>query len=67
MVLVLTDKEYTLKKCFALFPKRIGNYLVWLSTYYKTWDYSNQGIYTGYIPHLFVYKEDAENYIKEKG
>lgn len=63
---LIKDKETVVKTCFALFPKRIGDYRVWLGRYYKTWDYSYQGIYSGYIPHWFVHKEAALNYVKQK-
>ena len=63
---LIKDKETVVKTCFALFPKRIGDYCVWLSRYYKTWDYSYQGIYSGYIPHWFVHKEDAIKYVEQK-
>lgn len=66
MVWTLKDKETVIKKCFAIFPKRIGNCVVWLAPYYKTWDYSYQGIYSGYMPHLFVEKDDAVSYINNK-
>lgn len=63
---LIKDREAVVKTCFALFPKRIGDYRVWLSRYYKTWDYSYQGIYSGYIPHWFVHKEAALKYVKNK-
>ena len=66
MIWKIKDKEEVVKTCFALFPKKIGDYRVWLSRYYKTWDYSYQGIYSGYVAHWFIHKEDAENYVKEK-
>lgn len=58
------DPEHTYRKCFALFPKRIGDYRVWLSPYYKTWDYTN--ITYGYIPHWFVFEEDVIKYVENK-
>lgn len=63
---LIKDKETVVKTCFAIFPKRIGDYRIWLSRYYKTWDYSHQGYYSGYIPHWFVYKEDAIRYVNAK-
>ena len=64
MVWEIKDKEHIYKKCFALFPKRIGDYRVWLSPYYKTWDYTN--ITYGYIPHWFVFEEDVIKYVENK-
>ena len=66
MIKFITPKEFTYKKCFALFPKRIGDYRVWLSFYYKTWNYSYQGIYSAYIPHLFIYEKDIIEHIEKK-
>lgn len=61
---ITKDLEYTYKKHFALFPVVIDDYVVWLSPYYKTWDYTN--ITYGYIPHLFVCEEDVIKYIEHK-
>lgn len=66
MIWVIKDKEKTIKTCFALFPKRIGDYRLWLHKYYKTWDYMGNNIYSSYVPHWFVYKEAAEEYVKKK-
>lgn len=66
MIWEIKDKEHTIKTCFAFFPKRIGDYRVWLQKYYKTWDFVVNSIYSGYIPHLFTYKENAEEYIRKK-
>lgn len=65
---LIKDKETVVKTCFALFPKRIGDYYVWLSRYYKTWDCCRHGGLYGnaYFPHWFVNKEDALNYVKKK-
>lgn len=60
----IKDIEYTYKKCFAIFPKTIGSYRVWLNSYYKTWDYTTCTY--SYIPHFFVYKEDVIKYIENK-
>lgn len=62
----IKNKEFIIKKCFALFPKRIGDYRIWLSCYYKTWDYYQQGPYAGYIAHWFINEENAIKYVKEK-
>ena len=61
---VTDDKEYNYNKCFALFPVAIDEYRVWLSFYYKTWDYTNDTY--GYVPRRFVYEEDVIRYIEEK-
>ena len=61
---VTKDLEYTYKKCFAFFPTEVDGYIVWLSPYYKTWDYTN--ITYGYIPHLFLHEEWVKEYIKNK-
>ena len=66
MIWLIKDKETVVKTCFAIFPKRIGDYRVWLSPYYKTWDYLYDGIYSGYVPHWFVHKETALKYIDDK-
>lgn len=63
---LIKDKETIVKTCFAIFPKRIGDYRVWLSRYYKTWDYHSQGIYSGYVSHWFVYKDEALKYVEDK-
>ena len=62
----IKGKEQLIKTCFAFLPKKIGRYRVWLSKYYKTWDYSYQDIYTCYIPHYFINKETAVKYVKRK-
>ena len=61
------NKEFTYKKCFALFPIKIDNYLVWLSPYYKTWDfdYIGGGCFD-YTPRRFIFKDDVVKYIKNK-
>lgn len=66
MIWPVRDKEQTLVTCFAIFPKRIGRWWVWLSKYYKTWDYVYNDIYSCYVPHWFVDKEDAIKYIQAK-
>ena len=66
MIWEIKDKEHTIKTCFALFPKRIGDYRIWLQRYYKTWDFLGNSIYSRYEPHLFIYKENAEEYVRKK-
>lgn len=61
---ITKDPEETYKKCFALFPVEIDGYIVWLSSYYKTWDYTNMTY--GYIPKLFLYENDVVEYIAKK-
>jgi hypothetical protein len=62
----IKDKEHTIKTCFAFFPKRIGDYRIWLQRYYKTWDFLGNSIYSSYVPHWFIYKENAEEYVRKK-
>ena len=66
MIKFIPPKEFIYKKCFALFPKRIGDYRVWLTYYYKTWDCICHGHYSTYIPHFFVYEKDIIKYIEKK-
>lgn len=68
MIWRIRDKEEKVKTCFALFPKKIGDYRLWLSRYYKTWDCVRGGGLYGnqYIAHWFIYKEDAEAYVRAK-
>lgn len=66
MIWTIRDKEKTIKTCFALFPKRIGDFRLWLHKYYKTWDFVGNSIYSGYAPHWFIYKEAAEEYVRKK-
>lgn len=61
---ITKDLEMTYEKRFALIPTEIDGYMVWLSPYYKTWDYTN--ITYGYIPRLFIYEKDVINYIEKK-
>ena len=61
---ITKDPEETYKKCFALFPVEIDGYFVWLSPYYKTWDYTN--ITYGYIPKLFIQEYEVQEYIAKK-
>lgn len=63
---LIKNKESIIKKKFALFPKRIGQYRLWLHHYYETHDYIYQGAYSGYIPHWFISKYDAIEYVKSK-
>ena len=66
MIWRIKDKEEIVRTCFAFFPKKIGEYRVWLSRYYKTWDWYCHGPYYGYTARYFVFKENAENHVKEK-
>lgn len=66
MIWTIKDKEKAIKTCFALFPKRIGDYRLWLYKYYKTWDYIGNNIYSSYVPHWFVDKQAAEEYVRKK-
>lgn len=66
MIWAIKDKEAVVKTCFSIFPKRIGDHYVWLSRYYKTWDYFHQGVYSGYVPHWFVHKDTALKYVEDK-
>jgi hypothetical protein len=56
----IKDKETTVKTCFALFPKTVGEYKVWLQRYYKTWDWVYYGLYSCYEPNYYLTKEAAE-------
>ena len=60
------DKELVVKTCFALFPKIIGDYKVWLQRYYKTWDWLYAGIWSDYTPRYFITKQEAEYHVKFK-
>lgn len=66
MIWTIRDKEKTIKTCFALFPKRIGDFRLWLHKYYKTWDWVGNSIYSSYVPHWFVHKSAAEEYVRKK-
>lgn len=66
MIWFVKDKETIIKTCFAIFPKRIGGYRLWLHRYWKTWDYIYDGIFSGYVSHYFAFKEDAEKYVNGK-
>ena len=63
MIREIKNKEYVYKKRFALFPRKIGNYFVWLSPYYKTWDLHWCGVWE---PILFVSEEKVIDYIRKK-
>jgi len=56
MIWEIKNKEHRLKTCFALFPKKIGDYRIWLQRYYKTWDFVGNSIYASYVPHWFIFK-----------
>jgi hypothetical protein len=68
MIWQLKDKNTEVKTCFAFLPRKIDSCIVWLSKYYKVYD-EYYYIYHSYpevcIPHLFLYKEDAEQYLEE--
>lgn len=66
MIWVIKDKEKQIKTCYALFPKRIGDYRLQLHKYYKTWDFVGNNIYSSYVPHWFVDKQAAEEYVYAK-
>ena len=59
----IKDKELRYKKCFAILPRRIGDYIVWFSPYYKTWDMIP---YWGLSNHLFIHEKDVIEYIERK-
>ena len=62
----IKDKETTIKTCFALFPKTVGDYKVWLQRYYKTWDWVYYGPYSCYEPNYYLTKKEAELHVKFK-
>ena len=66
MIWLIKNKEKHIKTCFALFPKRIGDYMLWLHKYYKTWDFVGNSIYSSYVPHLFIDRQTAEDYVRKK-
>ena len=66
MIWEIKDKEYTIKKRFAFLPRRIGKYKIWLSFYYRTWDFFLDGIWSGYDSHDFITKEEAIKHINKK-
>ena len=59
-------KESIIKTKFAFFPKRIGNYRICLHKYYETYDFYHDAVYSGYIPHWFMNKDDAVEYVEKK-
>ena len=59
-------KAFKIKTCFALFPKRIDDKIVWLQRYYKTWDWAGGGLYGWYAPILYIDKEAAELHVQFK-
>ena len=63
---MIKNKETIIKLKFALLPKRIGDYRIWLHKYYETYGFYHDAIYNGYIPHWFLTKEDAEEYVASK-
>ena len=40
--------------------------MLWLHKYYKTWDFVGNSIYSSYIPHLFIDRQAAEDYVRKK-
>lgn len=60
----IKDKETIIKTKFAIFPKRIGDYMIWLEEYYETYDYVSWE--DCYVPHWFINKEDAVVYVNSK-
>ena len=59
-------KDFKIKTCFAIFPKRIDDKIVWLQRYYKTWDWVGGGLYGWYAPTFYITKEEAELHVKFK-
>ena len=66
MMWQIKDKEYIVKTRFAIFPKRIGEYWVWLQNYYVNYDWVNNGQGGCYIPHYYTSKKVCEYNIKQK-
>lgn len=66
MMWTIKDKETIIKTKFAVLPKRIGNYRIWLQRYYETYDYMYSHVYSCYVPHWFINKEDAVIYVNSK-
>ena len=62
----IKDKETIIKTKFAIFPKRIGDYMIWLEEYYETYDYVSWEGCCGYVPHWFINKADAVVYVNSK-
>ena len=62
----IAPKDHVIKVCFAIFPKRIGDYRIWLEYYYKTYDYRCMAQYSGYYPHYFLNKDSVEKYVQNK-
>jgi hypothetical protein len=63
---VIKEKESLVKTKFALLPKRIGDYRIWLHKYYETYDFYHDAVYSGYIPHWFINEDDAMSYVESK-
>ena len=66
MMWTIKDKETIIKRKFAVLPKRIGDYRIWLQSYYETYDYMYSNAYSCYVPHWFINKEDAVRYVNSK-
>ena len=60
------NKEYVIKTRFALFPKRIGDYTIWLQRYYINYDAVQRLSNVEYVKHLYIYKWDVEQQVKLK-
>lgn len=60
---LLKDKEEKIFKRFALFPKRVQKYRIWLEHYYVVYDYVYDGIYSEYQPNYFVNYRGAVHHI----
>ena len=59
-------KDFKIKTCFALFPKRIDDKIVWLQRYYKTWDWVGGSLYAWLEPNYYIEKETAELHVQIK-
>lgn len=66
MVWKIVPKEEKVKLRFALFPKKIQGYYVWLQRYAVVYDYLYSGIYSAVTPNYFLNKQDAESYLKNR-
>ena len=61
MIWYVPPKDQKVKRRFALLPKKIGDYRVWLGYYYETFDFTM----LGYSSRFFLHKEDAQKHIEE--
>lgn len=62
----VTPKEYIIKTRFALLPKRIGDYIIWLQPYYINYDAIPRLSNVDHIKHFYIYKKDVEQQVKLK-